>query len=153
MYCIRCGKEIDDGVQFCPGCGGPTSGNARPPPYGGNYQAPPYGYQLPLKNTGVAVILAFLFTGLGHLYIGKIKRGIAVLIGGILLPSISLVLFLPFLIVDSGGATDPAIGAFLALLIVVGLIDVIYWIWNIVDAYNLAKEYNDVLRNTGNPPW
>jgi hypothetical protein len=29
----------------------------------------------------------------------------------------------------------------------------IFWIWNIYDAYNLCKEYNIILTQTGRPPW
>lgn len=30
---------------------------------------------------------------------------------------------------------------------------IIYWIWNIYDAYDLARRYNLALATTGKPPW
>lgn len=30
MYCKKCGKELDDGVKFCTGCGSPVSDNLDP---------------------------------------------------------------------------------------------------------------------------
>ena len=29
----------------------------------------------------------------------------------------------------------------------------VFWVWQIFDAHNLANQYNDALRQTGNPPW
>ena len=34
MYCIHCGKELQDGSRFCPQCGQPVSGGQTDPPYG-----------------------------------------------------------------------------------------------------------------------
>ena len=28
MYCKKCGKELDDGVKFCTGCGAPVIENS-----------------------------------------------------------------------------------------------------------------------------
>ncbi|MDR3282960.1 MAG: zinc ribbon domain-containing protein [Candidatus Methanoplasma sp.] len=145
MYCSKCGKVIQDGVAFCSACGSSASG--------GNYQAPPYWsqaqYQMPLKNTGLTVILAFLFTGLGHLYIGRIKRGVGIIIGGVLLPLASLFAFLPLLALND----ESGLGGFIIIVIAVLVLDFAYWLWNIFDAHKLANEYNEALRRTGNPPW
>ena len=44
MFCKTCGKEMNDGAQFCPGCGAPAQAGAQPA-----YQAPPVqpGYAPP----------------------------------------------------------------------------------------------------------
>lgn len=28
MFCIKCGKEIEDGAKFCHFCGAPTAGDS-----------------------------------------------------------------------------------------------------------------------------
>jgi len=96
------------------------------------------------KDAGVAALLAaflplFLF-GIGHFYIGKIKRGIILLVLGIL-AKIPFVLSLPF-----------SLWIFL-LLLVSGLINVGLWIWQVFDAYMLAKKYNAEVERTGKAPW
>ena len=30
MFCIKCGKEINSGIRFCPSCGAPVSGSSTP---------------------------------------------------------------------------------------------------------------------------
>lgn len=46
VYCIRCGRAIQDkGAAFCPACGAPVSAQ---PPQG--YQPPPQGYQQPQQG-------------------------------------------------------------------------------------------------------
>ena len=68
--------------------------------------------------------------GIGHLYLGKIIKGIVILIVGIILDVI--------VFVTSG----------------IGLIILIpYAIWVVYDSYKLCKRYNDDLEQTGRPPW
>ncbi|HSA73470.1 MAG TPA: hypothetical protein VLD84_05895 [Nitrososphaeraceae archaeon] len=71
------------------------------------------------KSLGITILLAVLVSGVGHIYLGFIKRGIIILVVGIALWIITS-LFIPYpwtwLI---GGA---------------------YWIWQIVDAYQHYKK-------------
>ena len=48
-FCIHCGKQVADGVAFCPACGKPLAagGAAPPPPPAAAYQPPAAGYQPP----------------------------------------------------------------------------------------------------------
>ena len=73
------------------------------------------------KDAGIAAVLSLIIPGLGQMYIGKIGRGVLILL-------------------------------FTALLSMI-LVGFIIWIWNIFDAYNLAKKYNETLRATGRKPW
>ena len=150
MYCIKCGAEIPDESEFCSKCGNPTSPNAAqnnryagvPPPYAYQYQ---YQYQRPMKSVGLAAILSFLFTGIRQVYVGRIARGIGFIVCGVVIFSVLTLMMFIF-----GGIASSAIGV---LFIAASIISVVIWIFNIFDAYSLANEYNDVLQQTGNPPW
>ena len=112
---------MNEGQQFCDKCGTKVgaTGNAA-------QQNTVYVRE---KSEGVAAVLSFLWAGLGQIYVGKIGRGIAIMLVGFL---IAVLGFLTF---------------FLLILIP------IFWIWNIYDAYKLARTYNGHLRSTGNRPW
>ena len=87
------------------------------------------------KSMGVTMVLTVVLGivglgGIGHLYLGKIIKGIVILIVGIILLIIT--------ILTSG----------------IGLIVLIpYAIWVVYDSYKLCKRYNDDLEQTGRPPW
>ena len=67
--------------------------------------------------------------GIGHLYLGKIIKGIVLLIVGIIL-------------------------AIIGWLTIFGLIILLaFALYVVYDAYRLCKRYNDVLEQTGRPPW
>lgn len=132
MFCPNCGKDSPPGAKFCESCG-----NAMPSDQ--TYQAPPaYGSQpfgqpmyapIPLKNAGIAAVLAFLWAGLGHIYLGQIGKGIMFMLVYIILWVIGFLTFfgliLPF----------------------------IFWIWQLYDAYTKANEYNASVHQTGRAPW
>ncbi len=45
MFCVSCGKEINNDMNFCPYCGAPVVRNEQPDfNYGYNYNNPDYGY-------------------------------------------------------------------------------------------------------------
>ena len=70
------------------------------------------------KSTGIAAIASFVIPGLGQIYCGEIGRGILILIGFII--------------------------ACLTIIILIGFILApIVWVWNIYDAYTLAKSINE----------
>lgn len=146
MFCPNCGNSSTSGAKFCENCGTslPLGQQATPmdqqyaqapPPYQAapQYQAaPPYGQPMygpvPMKSTGIAVILAVLVPGLGHIYLGRIGEGIMYLI-------------LAFVF-----------GALIILLIGFILLPIL-WIWQIYDAYNKANQYNAAVQQTGRAPW
>lgn len=69
------------------------------------------------KSLPITIVLAVILSGLGHIYLGFVKRGIIILIIGI------------------------AIWAVVTWLIPIfgWVIGVVYWIWQIYDAYKLYK--------------
>ena len=123
-YCPKCGTQIDQNDVYCSSCGMLLTQQPTQP------SAPSYVPSRPIvstKNEGAAAVLSFLWSGLGQIYVGRIGRGLAIILGGVLLLFVSWVLlWIP---------------------------QVLYWIWNIYDAYNLAKKYNQELMRTGQPPW
>jgi uncharacterized membrane protein YdbT with pleckstrin-like domain len=90
----------------------------------------------------------------GHIYVGKIGRGLALLILGIILEWVFG--FLIFFGAIFGGYYYGARG-----LVAVSLTGVVIWIiltlaifiWQIYDAYRLAKYYNEYVQRYGKAPW
>ncbi|MCE2506219.1 MAG: hypothetical protein J4F36_07090 [Nitrosopumilaceae archaeon] len=73
--------------------------------------------------------------GVGHIYVGKIGKGVWILIGSLILLAIGI-------------ATVVFMVGY-ALIFVYILI----WIWQIIDSKRICKEYNDYLRQTGKTLW
>src|SRR5687768_10944067 len=69
------------------------------------------------KSLPITIILAVILSGLGHIYLGFVKRGIIILIIGIALWAVATWLI-------------PVFG---------WILGVAYWIWQIYDAYKLYK--------------
>ena len=113
MYCSHCEKDMPKDFKFCPVCGSPPPAPKSPPPPNPNYnpnppqqpnynpyppQQPNYNPQMPLghKSIDTATILAavlglFGLCGIGHMYIGKVGKGVGLLIGVIVLYAIGVV--------------------------------------------------------------
>ena len=134
---------------------------------------------VPFKSGGIAFILAFffglfLFNGIGHMYIGKVRRGVGFLLLGRLIYSI-LIVYLIFTIgvsIDqffdlySNQDTVPKINDNLIprnsidpqsfyssipmpILFIIGIIYLVYWIAQAADANRLAKKFNRHLDKEG----
>jgi TM2 domain-containing membrane protein YozV len=71
------------------------------------------------KSLRITILLAVLVSGVGHIYLGIIKRGIFILIIGLALWYI-IPLFVPFPL----------------SWVIFG----VYWIWQIVDVYRIYKK-------------
>jgi hypothetical protein len=151
-FCRQCGREIQQDARFCPYCGADQTPYAAP-------SAPPVQAGLETKNTGLAAVLALILGifglwGVGHIYVGKIGRGLALLILGIILEWVFG--FLIFFGAIFGGYYYGARG-----LVAVSLTGVVIWIiltlaifiWQIYDAYRLAKYYNEYVQRYGKAPW
>ncbi|HKM13541.1 MAG TPA: zinc ribbon domain-containing protein [Candidatus Methanomethylophilaceae archaeon] len=128
MYCRKCGKDNPDDAIFCKECGANLNGSEVVPqgtPYGSNN----YHASALQKSTGIGIILSIICVGFGHLYAGQISKGIILFIIFTVLMALSLVLYFPVLIA------------------------LVMWIWGIYDVNNTINQYNQHIRNTGNPPW
>ncbi len=127
--------------SFCPACGFSFTQQPNHP-----YPPVPYGQQqygqpgYPHKSTAIALILSFFFAGLGQLYVGKIKRGIAFILAFVLLSVLSSVLTLNIEYNDVEAIRGLlSNGAFIAIM----LVSLGFWLYNMYDAYRQARKFND----------
>ena len=149
-FCSKCGFQIGvAGAAFCPICGMNVVPEALSPPTLHEVHVPrlfapdPQGvYYLPqmivplrLKSTVVAVVLSLLFPGVGQIYAGRVIRGL----GTVAL--LSLI-----------GFAGYSVYSIMGLLLVIPYIIAIF-VWQVYDAYSLAKKYNEHTRTYARPPW
>jgi len=144
MYCPNCGREVAESDVKCPSCGHLLKTTAMP--------------VVVLKSPGKAAILAFLpglvgIWGLGHLYLGRFLKGLAILAVGIVLAIMGTIIapgaFMGFIASTFGGPGRELAGAGM-LIFVVGTIG---FFWQVYDAYKLAKKFNAHVMQHGVPPW
>ena len=152
-FCKQCGKEISQDARFCPYCGADQTSYAMPPIQAG----------LETKNTGLTAVLALIagifgLWGVGHIYVGKIGKGLALLILGIILEWI--VGFFVLFGATFGGmfgyhhyGLAGLVGGLLGGVIIWLLITLVIFIWQIYDAYKLAKYYNEYVQRYRKAPW
>jgi len=158
MYCPNCGTQLPDDSKFCTNCGARFGQGAQapsaPPQY--PYAAPQPYVALPLKSEILALILAFFIPGAGHIYAGKIARGVVILViyfSLTVLSTLWVFTLIPGFATDDPMAVMDALGGSLALIVILSLVTFIIWIAQLIDAYNQVKTYNDALRQTGQAPW
>jgi len=102
---------------------------------------------VPQKSEGMAVVLALILGifglwGVGHVYAGKIGKGIGLLVAGLIFGGLFWVsLVLTVILIGFAG------------LAIFGLILFGGWLWQTYDAYETAKTYNILAQQTGRAPW
>ena len=161
--CPRCGQTVSNQSNFCSRCGLLlTSSRDKGPPNrepahqydAANDLENPRPEWIREKDPNITLILALIpglfgLMGIGHLYIGKIARGILFLLIGLIIGPIFAGGI--YLLIMEGVMPDPIdlliAGGFLILIIAIVLIG------STIDAYEQAKTYNHVLRTRGSPPW
>lgn len=110
-------KTTERPTKYCSNCGSKIDIRAEICPKCGVRQFFPQSFQPQAKSPEVAAILSFLIMGLGQIYCGEVGRGILFFVVGI-------------------------VCAFLAAFVIGIPLTLAWWIWNIVDAYRLAKRIN-----------
>ncbi|MHA1552434.1 MAG: zinc-ribbon domain-containing protein [Candidatus Heimdallarchaeaceae archaeon] len=155
MYCNNCGTNLPEGTKFCTNCGADNAVAAKPShaqpqqvttQYSGTqpYSPPPTPYKT--KEPIVALVLSwFVMMGIGHMYAGKVGKGIGLLVGG----------FVSAMIMSGGyfmllGFYEFGFG--LALIIIGGISAIVIALYAHIDAYQTAKKYNLFLKTNGRPP-
>lgn len=86
------------------------------------------------KNPGLAAIASFFIPGIGQIYSGEVRKGIGFIIIGVIFGSTALILLLQ----------HRMIGPFL----VSGASYLLFWIYNIYDAYGTAEVINSRIQMT-----
>jgi len=113
------------------------------------------------KSEGTTLVLSIIvglmgIMGIGHIYLGKTKRGIIILVIGIFSWSL---LFVPtFLVLGSEIPMDEYTLekrlTDMISIIAIAIVGVIaLFIWQIIDARRLCKKYNKYLLDHEQPPW
>lgn len=95
------------------------------------------------RDPTTATLYSFLVIGAGQMYVGAMRRGIAMLLCAL---SITVALAIAMLV-----ATEDDFFELTAMIMFAALLFAL-WIVNIFDAYNLARFSNNHLMDTGKPP-
>ncbi len=102
------------------------------------------------KSEGITLVLSIVvglmgIMGVGHIYLGRVRRGLIILIVGVLIWGAVFVpvLFLGMLGELEEDSVDPTA--------VIGMF--ILFIWQILNSHKLCKEYNEHFEEHGKPPW
>ena len=101
----------------------------------------------------------FALPGIGHIYVGKVGRGIGILIFGLILYAIVIVMitsvsFLTSLEQPSRASeyASAGIGA-IGMMLLFSIAYIVLFIWQIFNARKLAKKFNEMVKTTGKEPW
>lgn len=123
--CSECGAEVSEEMARCDSCGGRI------------IRLLPERFFL---GTSISMAAAFGlagFFGVGHMYIGKDRRGAALFALGVALLTTFLV-------------SAPERTTVLRAVVILGFI---VWVFQIFDAYRLTKQYNEYLALHGTAAW
>jgi len=134
---------MEDGQMFCDDCGYRVNSN-------GKSKAPSYVIHIRDKSAGLAALFSLVFVGVGQIYVGKIARGLLLMLACFVLSTLSVVV-VGLSVIDLDSISQLAGVAMVSLIL--SACSVILWIWNIFDAYKLANKYNDQLMENGTRPW
>lgn len=136
-FCVRCGAPIRQGVNFCTKCGrGVPAISSRIQHLAKRDSSASLGRQhSSRKSPGTAAIVALLaglvfFWGIGHIYLGRVLKGIVLLLAGWVI-EVLVVLAVDGSLVMAGSALIAAI----ALAAIGG------FLFQTIDAYKLAQRY------------
>jgi len=138
--------------SFCGGCGGPLASKYSPCPKCGHVKttfAPPPQYSSPgvqpqnflYKSSGTTNLLSILCSllivtsGVGHLYLGQIGKGIGLMIGGWILLGVGIVTIM------------------FGVGIIILIVWFVLWIYSMIDANKQCLIYNQFVSQNGRAPW
>ena len=163
-YCSNCGERLEnlnydtEEIKKCPNCGIDLLQTAA-------YITPKASIvdQLPYKSPGTAALIAFIggifgLLGIGHIYIGKIGKGIGILIAGIIIAALLVITIMvgimgPMVGMGPMMMMDPNQMPLIILPFILGISYLILWIWQIFNARKIAKKFNESVLATGKEPW
>jgi TM2 domain-containing membrane protein YozV len=137
-FCSNCGEKLDANLSIkeCPKC------HSALHEHSDHIQSPPRVVeQMPYKSPGTAALIAFIggifgLPGIGHMYVGKVGKGIAILVTGIVLAILAFITFWAIITV-----------------VIFGIAYLVLFIWQIFDARKLGKKFNESVKTIGKEPW
>lgn len=162
MFCPKCGTDLTEGSVFCHKCGydlnkGPRLNEQPWQPNVAKYSPHPYNYSPLRKSELVTIILGVILPGAGHLYIGKLARGLMILTAFLSIRVIYVLWWLPLIGGLLGASQTEELMSIiisnLGKLSILIIVDLIIWVSQLIDVYSLTNKYNEELRLTGQPPW
>lgn len=148
-YCPRCGGQVRERARFCDQCGvslyGPSTARKVMVDKAPRERMEVSVVQDHHHDPMIAVALAlgpgfFGLMGLGHIYVGRLAKGLVIMAVGVVLgiltwvPIIGVSLLSPS---DLGPETD--VGALFTAIGVFGMIFFLLWLWQAYDAYSIAR--------------
>jgi len=141
-FCGKCGNQLPPQAQTCSNCGKFVS-QARKEQSTANQQNSRLVRPVEWKSESITLLLSILLglfgiQGVGHMYVGKVGKGVVILIGSLVLIVIAVLL------------TMTGIGAIIGIPLIIAYI--VMFIWQIIDARKLCFQYNDHLERHGSPP-
>lgn len=112
-------------------------------------------YKSQRKTLVLSVVVGLLgLMGVGHIYLGRLRRGIIILI---IAPLSWTMILISFTIL---GLAEPEEDIMIATFGVLGGIEIVLgiglfvlFIWQILNSRKLCKEYNEYLEQNGRAPW
>ena len=160
QFCGNCGNKLDEHNNFCPKCGSIIKNyenkkdSTKYIPDNTQVKYPRGSEWKSLSTTTIfAVILGLLgVQGVGHFYLGKIGRGVAVLLAPLLslLIATGIILMLASI---SYYAPERVIIGYVVGVIACIVFYIFIFFWQIFDARKLCNYYNDYVEKNGKNPW
>lgn len=159
-FCSNCGQKFDTNAEIeeCPKC---HSALHEHPEH--IEPKPSIVQHLPYKSPGTAALIAFIggifaLPGIGHIYVGKLGRGIGILIIGLILYALTVIMITSVGFLASfeqpSLSNDASVGiGALAGMLVFSIAYIVLFIWQIFNARKLAKKFNEVVSQTQKEPW
>lgn len=150
-YCKQCGTELPSGADKCANCGSPA--------IEGTLQTTvKMDHPVPYKSPGTAALIAlvgglFGFPGIGHIYVGRLRRGTLILVSGLVFFFVSAFMIFAGSVASIGRAGSGGLAAGVVLAIALSIAYIVIWIWQIFNARTLAKKFNEQVKLTGKEPW
>ncbi len=83
------------------------------------------------REPAVAAVLSILVPGLGQIYAGKQERGASILVAGIIVGTLALIWQTLFMAARTS--------TFFPYRVALTAYALIFWIWQVIDAYRQAK--------------
>ena len=109
-YCIYCGSKIEPNSKYCSNCGRATSLAAAR-----EAEAPSVARKSISRDRAIlGYIMGILIIGTGHMVVGRVARGILILIGAVIV-----------------GFVAGLIGGLIFILI----FGIVYWVLQLIDLY------------------